>query len=158
MNTYWTDIEHEALRNIRSFDEMVPVGIGILERMAQENSHIVQICGPMTTGGRGSLAANMEHFNRAMVLASKNGLCVFDQTPFQDAMVRLGADWDARREYCLDILHIFYRGIFMSGHLRELMFLPDWRSSTGATWEYEEGKKLGLVVSDYPEEWLRMLM
>jgi len=151
---YWSEAENIALQGITSFDQMVPVGIGILERMAQRNSHIIQICGPMSTGGRGSLLANMAHFQSAVSKASQNGLCIFDQTPFQEAMIRLGTDWETRREYCLDILHIFYRGIFKSGHIHELMFLPDWESSVGARWEYEEGRTLGLKISDYPTEWL----
>ncbi len=151
---YWTDAENLALRDITSFDQMVPVGIGILKRMAEKNTHIIQLCGPMSTGGLGSLEANMARFERALKTASERGSCVFDQTPFQDAMIRLGADWETRKEYCVDILHIFYRGIFKSGYVHELMFLPGWESSVGARWEYEEAKLLGLKISNYPEEWL----
>ncbi len=155
--TYWTGVEEEALTKITTFEEMVPVGISILQRMSESNKKIIQICGPMSTGGQGSLETNMAYFKKAVVTASQQGLCIFDQTPFQDTMVRLGADWTTRREYCIEILHIFYRGIFKSGLIKELIFLPDWQSSIGAKWEREEGQKLGLVITEFPQEWLQLI-
>lgn len=155
--SFWTDAENRALESVTSFEEMVPVAVGILERMAATNTHIIQICGPMSTGGRGSLVANMAFFKKALAVAVQNGACVFDQTPFEGAIVRLGNVTDNPKEYCMDILHVFYRGVFMSGLLNELMFLPDWETSVGARWEYSEGSLLRLKLSDYPDEWLRAI-
>lgn len=157
LSPHWSEIEIATLSGITSFDEMVPVGIGILQRMFKPGSRIVQICGPMSTGGKGSLEANMAYFQKAMDVASEKGLHVFDQTPFQDAMIRLAAEHEARREYCVEILHVFYRGIFKSGLISELMFLPDWESSVGSRWEREEAAALGIAVSEYPAEWLPLL-
>lgn len=91
-HNHWTEIETEALSRIGSFEEMVPVGIAILKRMQKLGRPIVQICGPMSTGGRGSLQANMAYFRGAQRVAIRNGWTVFDQTPYQDSMIRLGAD------------------------------------------------------------------
>jgi hypothetical protein len=158
VSEYWTAENTAALNKISSFAEMVPVGVSILEKMAASgNRNIVQLCGPMSTGGRGFLEANMAYFKEAMRIASEKGLHIFDQLPFQEVMIRLGADWETRQEYCTDILHVFYRGIFKSGLIKHLLFLPDWQSSTGARWEREEGKALGLTISDYPPEWLRLI-
>jgi hypothetical protein len=157
MKDYWTELEIQALKNVATFEEMVPVALTILKKMHLLGKPIHQICGPISTGGKGSIEANMVYFHRAIQVAHEQGLLVFDQTPFQDAMVRLAADHDARKEYCTDILHVFYRGVFKSGLVDTLLFLPDWQSSFGATWEWNEAKELGLTAKDYPAEWLHLL-
>ena len=136
---------------------MIPVALGILRRMSALEKPIVQICGPMTTGGRGSLKANMAFFKKAQLVASDKGLVIFDQTPFQDAMIRLSLEWGKRKEYCMPILEVFYRGVFQSGYIAALYFLPDWERSVGSIWERKEGVKLGLTILEYPMEWLYLI-
>ena len=158
INSHWTPNDLDALGMISSFEEMIPIAVDILTRMTtNSNWPIVQLCGPMTTGGKGSLAANMSYFTKALELASHKGLHVFNQMPFQDSIIRLSVEADSRKEYCKEILHIFYRGIFRTGFIKELMFLPDWQSSVGARWEREEGQLLGLVISDFPAAWLSLI-
>jgi hypothetical protein len=99
----------------------------------------------------------MSHFHRAIDVAREKGLLVFDQTPFQEAMSRLVKANQNSKEYCLDILHVFYRGIFKSGLVSTLLFLPNWESSKGATWEWEEAGTLGIKRELYPIEWLPLL-
>jgi hypothetical protein len=111
----------------------------------------------MTTGGKGNVELNMTYFHRAIDVAREKGLIVFDQTPFQEAMSRLVKTNHNSKEYCLDILHVFYRGIFKSGLVSTLLFLPDWESSKGATWEWEEAGTLGIKRKLYPTEWLPLL-
>ena len=154
---YWTVAERTALEKISSWDDMIPVALGILRRMSALEKPIVQICGPMTTGGRGSLAANMAFFKRAQLVASNHGLVIFDQTPFQDAMIRLSSEWGKRQEYCTPILEVFYRGVFQSGHVSALYFLPGWEGSVGSRWEREEGARLSLTILEYPMEWLHLI-
>ncbi|OHA17459.1 MAG: hypothetical protein A3G52_02440 [Candidatus Taylorbacteria bacterium RIFCSPLOWO2_12_FULL_43_20] len=154
MNNHWTEVETLALEKVVKFEEMVPVGVCVLERMRKIGGNIVMICGPMTTGGRGSLTANMEYFKKTQAFASFRGLFIFDQTPFEGTMQRLSEGHRHRKQYCVEILHIFYRQIFSRRLIDELMFLPDWASSTGASWERQEGTDLGLKISDYPREWL----
>lgn len=156
-DAHWTDLEVELLRTVTTFDEMVPIACDIINRMRQGGKEVHQLCGPMTTGGKGSLEANMKNFHRAIDVAREQGVLVFDQTPFQEAIARLVKDHDARNEYCADILHVFYRGIFKSGLISKLWFLPDWQSSKGATWEWEEAERLGLAAEEYPSDWLPFL-
>lgn len=154
MSGYWTEVEKSALLGVSSFDEAADVALIILGRMSKLGKPIVQLCGPMSTGGFGTLELNMDHFRRAVDAAVDNGLTVFDQIPFQDVIVRL-SDLRNSTEYNTDILDIFYRRIFESGHISKALFLPGWRTSKGATWEREFVSRLGLPVDEYPSEWLQ---
>ncbi len=157
-DTHWTELEIRVLEGITSFHEMIPVGVTILHKMREADDRpIFQICGPMSTGGAGSLELNMRRFILAQKVARENGLYVFDQTPFQDAMIRLSQPWVDRKEYCTEILHIFYRGIFKTKILKGLVFLPGWESSVGTRWEREEALLHGLEVSEYPIEWMEQI-
>lgn len=152
----WIDEELASLKAINSFHDMVPIGVRVLRRIRQHGEKVVQICGPMSTGGKGTLAANMTHFKRAVAHARLKGVLVFDQTPFEDPIIRLSAS-APREGYCHDILHIFYRSLFESRLITTLSFLPDWQSSVGAKWEYEEALRLGIEIEDYPCQWLEEL-
>ncbi len=158
LTSYWTEFEIVALRGVNDFHRMADVGLLLLERMQRADDRpIVQICGPMSTGGKGSLAANMAFFKKTVRVAIEQGAHVFDQTPFEESIVRLAVEHDARREYCKDILHIFYKRLFQSGRMEGLLFLPDWQSSVGAQWEHEEAQRIGLRVENYPAEWLALI-
>jgi len=74
----------------------------------------------------------------------KNGESIFDQTPFEEVIKRLREelyDTDGTK-----VLEEFYLPLFTSGHIAEVRFLPDWESSTGATWEHALAKKLGIKI------------
>ena len=59
MHEHWTEDEVMALQATTTFDEVAEVAIVILTRMKALGQPIVQICGPMSTGGLGSLQKNM---------------------------------------------------------------------------------------------------
>ena len=132
---------------------MAEVALIILGRMREEARPIIQVCGPISTGGLGSVEANSARFWRSVEVASQHEMLVFNQMPFQEAMIRL----DKQRGqvgYCTDILDIFYTRIFQSGHIEEGLFLPDWEGSVGARWEREIMKRFGIRITEYPTEWL----
>jgi hypothetical protein len=157
MNEHWTDIEKKALKNVATLEETAEIAIAILIRMKQLNGHkVIAICGPMSTGGLGNLQTNMCRFRRAIAIASKNGLVVFDQTPFQEAIIRV-TGYKEGVEYCVDILEVFYRKIFESGHISKALFLPRWQTSKGASWERQLLASLKIPIEEYPEEWLTLL-
>src|SRR6185369_930065 len=92
-------LDPEALNRAQTFEDLLGYAI---KALAQINNHalltgmaVVQICGPMSTGGKGSLAANMAYFRKAVAYAKSQGILVFDQSPFEDAMVRLAAPYTA---------------------------------------------------------------
>lgn len=154
MNEYWKEIEKEALKNTATLTETASIAISILVRMKESNGHqVVTICGPMSTGGLGNIEANMHRFRQAIDAAQDNGLVVFNQVPFQEAIVRI-TGYKEGSEYCMDILEIFYRNIFESGYISKTLFLPGWQSSRGASWERELVTSLGIPAEEYPIEWL----
>jgi hypothetical protein len=151
---YWTEKDHLALDNARSFEELSEIALAILTRMQRPTEQVCTICGPMSTGGLGSLEANMARFSLAVNRAKYNGLLVFEQIPFQNAIVRLSLHKTRRGEYNHDILELFYRRVFESRHIHRTLFLPGWEDSVGAKWERNLVTSLGLIVSEYPVEWL----
>jgi len=154
MLKYWTPEEKEKLEKISSFEEAADLAVNILSRMNEEGKEVVQLCGPMSTGGAGNLALNMERFQKAVDKAAEKGLLVFDQVPFQNTIIRLCELREDNPEYNWEILDIFYKRIFESGHVKRALFLPGWEKSVGASWERDLVTKLGLVVEEYPLEWL----
>ena len=153
MLRYWTQIEFEALEQVENFEQMADIALIILKRMNLYNPEIIEICGPMSTGGTGSLEANMAVFQYAVIKADQEGLMVFDQVPFQNAIVRI-MNQRGDTKYCEDILEIFYRRIFESGYIYKGLFLPGWESSKGARWERNLLQELHIHIDEYPTHWL----
>ncbi len=124
MRSFWTKREYELLDKVNSFEEMADVAISVLLRMREtdRDREIVQICGPTSTGGFGNRADNMARFQLAIDRATNNGLTVFDQIPCQRAIIRICRFKD-NGLYNWDILEVFYRKIFESGHVQKTLFL-----------------------------------
>lgn len=154
MNDYWTDVEFKALEVASTFHEAGDIALTILSRMSVTGKEIVQICGPISTGGLGTMEKNMARFRLAIDRATENGLFVFNQIPFQQTIKRLSNFEDRQKKYNWEILEIFYRKIFESGYIHRTLFLPYWYSSNGAKWERNIVTKIGIPVEDYPLEWL----
>lgn len=150
---HWMEEEMAALKKAESFNEAAEIALIILGRMKQSSDVIVQICGPMTTGGLGNLEDNMALFALAVETASANGLTVFNQGVFQDAMVRI-YPFQPDKPYPMHLLEEFYRKIFESKHISKLIFLPSWHTSIGTKWEREIAPVLGMETEDYPAKWL----
>ncbi len=157
MNEHWTEIEIQALAGVSTFEELAEVAVCIVGRMSATGKEVVQICGPMSTGGLGNLKDNMARFRLAIDRAAENGILVFDQIPFQNEIIRLCSFKEGQDKYDWEILEVFYKRIFESGYVHRALFLPGWEDSVGASWERELTTKLGLIVEDYPVEWLQDL-
>lgn len=154
MDEYWTEVEREALSKADSYEEAADIAIALLARMREQGKPIVQICGPMSTGGLGNLRENMQRFQRAVDIAIEKGITVFNQVAFQEAIIRLSSYQEGDTEYDMGILERFYRRVFEAGHIDAFLFLPDWESSVGTRWEREVAAKVGIEVKEYPLEWL----
>jgi hypothetical protein len=154
MNHFWTDEERKRLNRAHSYEEAVEVALVILSRMNETGREVVQVCGPMSTGGLGNPADNLALFQLAINRALANNLMVFDQLPFQPMFHRLSQSRAGDGTYDWDILEVFYKKIFASRYVRRALFLPGWEGSIGACWERDLVTRLGLVVEDYPASWL----
>jgi hypothetical protein len=139
--SHWTEVEEKALEDAGSMGDLAEIALVILERMAKKKKPIVEICGPMSTGGFGNIKDNMELFEAMIDSATEHDLTVFNQVVFQDAMVRL-LPKHSEHHYAWDILDIFYRRIFDSGLISEFLFSPNWYTSRGACWELLESLKV----------------
>lgn len=124
-----------------------------LEMLGRLPSPVVQVCGPLTTGGRGSFEANIAMFHEGVQLLAQQGKTIFDQRPFEIPMQKLKT---IRQDpgYAYELLDEFYLPVFESGLVHELHFLPGWESSTGARWEHEQAQRLGIAIFYLPESLL----
>ena len=154
LHKIWVEREEVAMNKAISLHELAEIALRALQFIRQTcDGEIVQICGPMSTGGLGDLKKNMERFNFAVMKAEEMGVLVFNQAHFQDAMIRV-IHFEEGRPYCVDLLEVFYRRVFESGFISRTLFLPDWHTSVGAIWEREAAENLGIVVEEYPLHWL----
>jgi hypothetical protein len=145
-----TKKEQSMIKKAKTFTELVDVGLIILNRM---NQPIVQVCGPISTGGTGSAKENLKLFSVAINFLNKNGLNVFNQLPFERAFDRIMKGYKIIG-YDTPILEEFYKPIFKSGKIKRIYLLPRWEKSVGARWEYNCAKKLGIKISKIPDRWL----
>lgn len=147
-------IDKNKIDSAETFEELADLGVDILKQMSLSGNPIVEICGPITTGGLGNIEKNLNRLKKSIEIANKKGLQVFDQLPFEKSIVRLSGKYTKTNGYCLAILEIFYRKLFESGYISKALFLPDWQTSRGATWEREMMSILNIKVEEYPKEWL----
>ena len=147
-------VDQNKIDSVKTFEELADIGIETLKQMSLSGKPIVQICGPITTGGFGNHKKNLAYLEKAIKLANKKGLQVFDQTLFDNAMSKLSVKYTEMNEYNTPVLETFYRKVFESGLIAKVIFLPDWQSSKGATWERNVASRFHMKVEDYPKEWL----
>jgi len=137
-----------------SFEELGGIALSVLGSFPKHtHGNIIQVCGPISTGGFNSVEINFLVFRDAVRLLRQNGFYVFDQTPLEDCVVRLWKIWNAdpaNSGYCWPILNEIYLPIFTSGLVGTLLFLRGWNGSTGTRWERRRGRALKLNIAPYP--------
>ncbi|PIT93229.1 MAG: hypothetical protein COU06_01030 [Candidatus Harrisonbacteria bacterium CG10_big_fil_rev_8_21_14_0_10_38_8] len=137
----WLEDHLNRLKEIQSLEEMLSLAFEVIDRISIP---ITQVCGPISTGGLGSMEANISLFKKTTKRLHNEGFNIFDQIPFESAILKINKDFRDKDEYVL--LNNFYLPIFESRKIHTLAFLPDWQSSLGSTWEHETGKKLNLNI------------
>jgi hypothetical protein len=139
---YWEEKDWEDLKKAESIKDLYLIAERIINRMPKP---MVQVCGPIATGGLGSIEANLNAFNETIIDLQNKGVNVFDQMPFEDPMQKLKTKMST--EECVNsILNDFYLPIFNIGHISSFYFMPGWESSNGANWEHERAKELGIEI------------
>ena len=139
---YYQPEDFKKLELVASFSELFPIAEEIIKRLPPPVS---QVYGSISTGGLGSMEKNMKRFEETIESLHRSGLTVFNQVPFETPMNRILA---AKKSdgYDHSLLLDFYLPLFESGLVHVLHFLHDWQSSTGASWEHEQAKRLGLKI------------
>lgn len=139
----WTDLEVSEIDKTINCEQMLRIALKKLEKLPRP---IVQVCGPITTGGKGSIEANIKEFDIAINRLANEGKIVFDQRPFEIPMQRIR---ESMKDviYAHELLNDFYLPIFESGLIDELYFLEGWEKSTGAKWEHNKAQELKIKIS-----------
>jgi len=139
---YWNRERLQSVFSADSYKEMANLALNFLRDMPKP---IGQVCGPITTGGLGSIELNLDVFNRTIRKLMEWGEVIFNQMPFEYPMQNLrmrsklpGEETDAL------LLNEFYLPIFNSGLVKRLYFIRGWESSFGARWEHQKAKELGI--------------
>lgn len=140
---YWDKEDLEAVKNAKDFKELYTIAARVLSKMPKP---IVQVCGPIGTGGLGNVEDNLRAFDETIKLLQTEGLNVFDQMPFEWPMQVL--KFKLKKDvYPEDILNDFYLPIFESGMISEFYFMPNWQTSKGANWEHDQAERLGIKIN-----------
>ena len=138
----WTEEDFKNLGEVKSFSEMYAIAETILSRMP---ASVDQVCGPITTGGLGSIELNLNHLNDSVKKLQDEGVDVFDQLPFEKTIHRIFGDTTLAQGH-QDILNDFYKPIFESGRITTLYFVSGWQSSKGAQWEHAQAINLSIRI------------
>lgn len=150
MNTQYTPEHISKIEDCKDFADAVKISLNALELMPQP---IVQVCGPITSGGKGSVKENIAIIKNAIKKLENEGLSVFNQTQFEKKFAKLreesGLNDDESNKL---VLENFYEEIFNRKLIKRFYFVPGWETSTGSRWERERAKKLGIEIVDLPEE------
>ncbi len=139
---YWTSEDLLELEKAETVKQMFSVGFRVLNRMPQP---VFQVCGPISTGGKGNLIENLIAFNETIILLQNENKNIFDQMPFEEPMQRIKIAMP-KGEYATVLLSDFYLPLFESGLVKKMYFMKDWQSSHGACWEHEQAKRLGIEI------------
>lgn len=137
---YWNDEDRTDVAAATGFEQVADVAVRIAARMPQP---LCAVCGPIRSGGLGDVALNLERFALTIRLLRAQGWHMFNQLPFERHLWRIERLPNKRG---LDILDVFYGRLFRSGLIRQLAFMPEWRSSFGTSWEHEQAVRLLIPV------------
>jgi len=139
---YWDEKDTQDLDRAESVTELFTIAKRVLSRMPKP---VAQVCGPVSTGGLGSIKANLEALGNTIKNLEKNGVSIFDQTPYDAAMQRI-KEKISPTVYFQGVLTDFNLPIFEDGGIQRIYFMPDWQSSMGATWEHAQAQRLGIEI------------
>ncbi|PIR69487.1 MAG: hypothetical protein COU47_02840 [Candidatus Niyogibacteria bacterium CG10_big_fil_rev_8_21_14_0_10_46_36] len=100
------------------------------------------VCGPISTGGSGSVEKNLERFHAVIDALRDERVRIFSQMFFENKLFKMKT-WPSYKGG-IQLLEEFYRPIFESGFIYRMYFMPNWQTSMGATWERGEAQRLGI--------------
>ena len=151
---YWNEKDEDDVAQARDFGSLAKIALRIIGR---HPPLVHMVSGPISTGGigNGDIEINMRAFRAVIEHLCSRGLNVFSQIPFEGKFIELGNEWKETHPgggYCMPILNDFYLRVFSSGRIAAVHFMHDWRSSFGATWEYETCGRLAIDRRELGQE------
>ncbi|KKU11881.1 MAG: hypothetical protein UX16_C0002G0022 [Parcubacteria group bacterium GW2011_GWB1_45_7] len=114
-----------------------------LQEIDKMAGHIIQFCGPISTGGFGNVTDNIECISSFINECQSRNIPVFNQLAYENRMDTILGEND---EYDYALLEFFYKPILESKRISGLVFLPLWQTSTGSKWEHDFAKSVGIPV------------
>ncbi len=149
---HWSEENFLALDRAENYSHLADIALDVLKRTPKP---ICEVCGPISSGGVGSVQGNLEVFQDVITKLQLEGDVVFSQVPFERSMQMIRDQSSLPKEESnLELLENFYGTIFESGFISRLFFIHGWESSHGATWERKKALELGIEVVDLPEDFL----
>lgn len=139
-----------------SYTRLARRALRLLGEAPEEKGRLIQICGPISTGGCGSVEGNLIIFKNVIACFIESGYSLFDQMPYEQEILRIKEDRRAAglfEEYDDTLLEEFYRPIFASGYIGCVVFMPDYKSSRGALWEKDRACEYDIATAYLPEDW-----
>lgn len=152
-NPYMTLLDYVELATATSYEEIGAVALRIQERYPDE---LVQVCGPISTGGFGDVKKNLYVFEKTIVALLRQGLNVYNQMPLEKDMMRV-RKIDPPGEGQYPLLEGIYRPLFASGKLVKAYFIHGWDGSQdtppsiGSLWEHNCCKEYGIPIDYLPK-------
>ena len=86
VHKYWTKEDCKMLDNAVSYKQLLKIALRVLARMPRS---CAQVCGPISTGGAGSVEKNLKRFDEVIEKLQKDGIDVFNQVPFEIPMQKI---------------------------------------------------------------------
>src|SRR3989344_7218420 len=102
--------EERCIARASTFEELCDIALPVLQRILHP---VVQVCGPISHGGAGSITENLRRLEIVIEELGGRGLHVFSQLPFEGSMQHI----KATPYYMGDdhLLETFYLPLFESG-------------------------------------------
>lgn len=153
----WTKTEYKMLDEAKTFADALTIAMKLIDNQCLSRDSFTQVCGPISTGGYGSVEHNLLAFHKTIQKLKKSRKeLIFDQMPFEPLFHRFHAEWSAVHgdAYMQPVLDDFYLHLFERGHIKKLTFMHDWKSSRGAQWEHEQAERLRIPVEYLPENYI----
>mgnify|MGYP001613486011 FL=1 len=149
---YWKFHNILDLKKAWAYSDLKEIAFDVLKRMPQP---VGQVCGPISTGGYGSVAENMRYFNLTIQKLIEQGYSVFNQMPFEIPMQRMKEESGLPKgEANLKLLQEFYYPIFDSGLINRVYFMHNWKTSHGSRIERERAIERKISIETLPENFL----
>lgn len=150
---HWTEEHKKKAGEAKDFHDLIAVTLDALRSHPKEKPLGI-VLGPVSTGGLGSREKNSRALALAVEALREREHNIFNIVSLQQYLDPLIASSHKPEKgaYQMDILDIFFYGIYNSKLIQEAYFLPLWETSTGARWEREHMPQFGIQIREYPEE------
>lgn len=139
---YWTREDVGAVAKAKDFVELREIAERIIARM---DGDVGMVCGPITSGGAGSINKNLAIFRRRIRELTQAGVPIFNQLPFEPKFWELRCLPGTDRED--QLLYEFYGYLLRYGLIKRLYFIPGWETSYGARWEHNKARCLSIPIN-----------